>query len=249
MPSLSLRQGSDWEDTASLPSSAEAQQQILRLTQEYLDLFFDVPVQVRRRVSLAEIPAEARRRHPDWGDDQLLSTYVLRRLLEPDRPDDALAYLALTASDLWPGKGWNFVFGQANLRQRVGVWSIYRNGDPTDPACLRRTLMTASHETGHILTLKHCNGSHDPRAQHGTGQSSAKHPPVETLCKQRRQKHSSGCSSADGAGQIHDRACVRVAKQHEQHLREGEYDEVPGPEDLWQCCLADTDAKPHSSSS
>jgi archaemetzincin len=137
------------------------QQGVLELTQEYLGLFFDVTVVVRRRVPLADIPARARRTHPDWGDDQILSTYVLRKLLEPDRPDDALAYLALTASDLWPGKGWNFVFGQANLRKRVGVWSIYRNGDPNEGGeaerlCLRRTLMTATHEMGHILTMKHC---------------------------------------------------------------------------------------------
>jgi archaemetzincin len=132
------------------------QERVLGLTQDYLGLFFDVPVLVRRRVPLPDVPARARRRHPDWGDDQILSTYVLRELLEPDRPGDALAYLALTASDLWPGEGWNFVFGQANLRKRVGVWSLYRNGDPADPACLRRTLMTASHETGHILTMKHC---------------------------------------------------------------------------------------------
>ena len=71
-----------------------------------------------------------------------------------------LAYLALTASDLWPGQGWNFVFGEASLRQRIGVWSIYRNGDPeTDfQLCLRRTLSTASHETGHILGMAHCPG-------------------------------------------------------------------------------------------
>jgi len=83
---------------------------------------------------------------------------VLRQVLEPDRPGDALAYLALTASDLWPGEGWNFVFGQANLRQRTGVWSVYRNGDPETafPLCLRRTLGTASHELGHILTMHHC---------------------------------------------------------------------------------------------
>jgi archaemetzincin len=90
----------------------------------------------------------------------VLSPYVLREVLESDRPDDALAYLALTASDLWPGEGWNFVFGQANLRQRVGVWSIYRNGDPAAGEgayrlCLRRTLATVTHETGHILTMKH----------------------------------------------------------------------------------------------
>jgi hypothetical protein len=33
-------------------------------------------------------------------------------------PADALAYLALTASDLWPGEGWNFVFGR-DLPARV----------------------------------------------------------------------------------------------------------------------------------
>jgi archaemetzincin len=42
--------------------------------------------------------------------------------------------------------------------RRRGVWSIYRNGDPeTDfRLCLRRTLATASHETGHILGMAHC---------------------------------------------------------------------------------------------
>jgi archaemetzincin len=134
---------------------------VIELTQEYLSLFFDVPVVVRRRLPLSAIPARARRAHPDWGDEQILSSYVLHEVLEPDRPDDALAYLALTASDLWPGQGWNFVFGQANLRRRVAVQSLYRNGDPDEGEaasrlCLRRTLATASHETGHVLTLKHC---------------------------------------------------------------------------------------------
>jgi archaemetzincin len=137
------------------------QRQVLERTREYLGLFFDIPVVVRRHLALGNIPARAKRTHPVWGDEQVLSTYVLREVQGPDRPDDALAYLALTASDLWPGEGWNFVFGQANLRQRVGVWSIYRNGDPaageaTYRLCLRRTLATATHETGHILTMKHC---------------------------------------------------------------------------------------------
>ncbi len=139
----------------------EPQQRILTVTQEYLGLFFDVPVEVRQRVPLADIPGRARRTHPEWGDEQILATYLLHEVLEPDRPEDALAYLALTASDLWPGAGWNFVFGQANLRQRVGVWSLYRNGDPGEgdaafALCLRRTLATATHETGHVLTMKHC---------------------------------------------------------------------------------------------
>jgi archaemetzincin len=135
------------------------QERVLDRTRQYLGLFFDVPVVVRRQVPLADLPARARRKHPEWGDEQVLSTYVLRRLLGPNRPDDALAYLALTAADLWPGEGWNFVFGQANRRRRVGVWSLYRNGDPGTSPCLRRTLMTASHETAHILGLKHCTAS------------------------------------------------------------------------------------------
>jgi archaemetzincin len=139
----------------------EAQARVVELTREYLGLFFDVPVHVRRRVPLADIPARARRTHPSWGVKQILTTYILREILEPDFPDGALAYLALTARDLWPGKGWNFVFGQANLRRRVGVWSIHRNGHPGPDEesfrlCLRRTVQVASHETAHALTLRHC---------------------------------------------------------------------------------------------
>jgi len=140
---------------------SEAQRQVLDLTQQYLGLFFDSPVKVNRQIALASIPARARRTHPSWGDPQVLTGYLLHEVLEPERPADALAYLALTASDLWPGRGWNFVFGEANLRQRTGVWSIYRNGDPGEGEaafrlCLRRTLGTSSHELGHLLTLHHC---------------------------------------------------------------------------------------------
>lgn len=136
----------------------EAQRHILALTQEYLALFFDCPVKVQRQIALASIPARARRTHPSWGDQQILTGYILHEILEPERPAEALAYLALTASDLWPGKGWNFVFGEASLRQRIGVWSIYRNGHPEKDfrLCLRRTLSTASHELCHVLTMLHC---------------------------------------------------------------------------------------------
>jgi archaemetzincin len=86
-------------------------------------------------------------------------------VLKQHRPTNALAYIAFTSSDLWPGEGWNFVFGQASLNERVGVWSIYRNGDPAESAdafklCLSRTMKTATHETGHILGIQHCTAFH-----------------------------------------------------------------------------------------
>lgn len=44
------------------------------------------------------------------------------------------------------------------MRERTGVWSIYRNGDPGKDftLCLRRNLGTASHELCHVLTMHHC---------------------------------------------------------------------------------------------
>ena len=82
-------------------------------------------------------------------------------MLKPHRPIDAVAVLGLTAEDLWPGDDWNFVFGQASLSERVGVWSLHRNGNVDGSVdeqrlFLRRTLKTAVHETGHMLSIPHC---------------------------------------------------------------------------------------------
>ncbi len=54
-----------------------------------------------------------------------------------------------------------FVFGMASLRDRVGVWSIFRFGDPAESSdgfatCLKRTSKVGTHETGHMLGIRHC---------------------------------------------------------------------------------------------
>ena len=128
------------------------QRRIIMLTAEFMGLFYSIPVKIGQDYPLSMIPSGARRVHPAWGVRQILTTHVLDHVLLPGLPDDAAAYLALTTSDLWPGKGWNFVFGQASLRDRVGVWSIYRNGDADAGEdefrlCLSRTMKTAVHET------------------------------------------------------------------------------------------------------
>ncbi len=137
------------------------QRKVLERTAEFLGVYFQLPVKIRGDLSLDVVPAAARREHPTWHVKQILSTYVLDDVLRPRLPADACAYIALTTSDLWPGRGWNFVFGQASLSERVGVWSISRNGDPhaddaTFRLCLLRTLKTASHETGHMFSMQHC---------------------------------------------------------------------------------------------
>ncbi len=138
-----------------------ARKKVVTLTAEFMSIYFGLPVSFADPVPLAEIPARARRVHPSWGVKQINASYILEEVLEPRVPDDAVALIAFTASDLWPGPGWNFVFGLASLWKRVGVWSIHRNGDPAESEeafalCLLRTLKTGTHETGHMLGMRHC---------------------------------------------------------------------------------------------
>jgi archaemetzincin len=144
-----------------LGTFSETQRKIVDLTAEFMRCYFALPVKVARPLPLSIIPAKARRVHPTWGVKQILSTYVLDKVLVPRLPPDAAACIAFTPSDLWPGRGWNYVFGQASLTQRVGVWSLHRNGDPDAGEaafrlCLLRTLKTATHETGHMFSMEHC---------------------------------------------------------------------------------------------
>lgn len=143
----------------------EAQAAVLDAAAEGLGLAYGLSVRwLDPFLALDEFPSHARR-EGGVGGQQLKSTYLLDEFLGPRLPDDAAVLLALTAIDLWPGRGWNFVFGQASLGRRVGVWSIARYGDPAESEaawrlCLDRTLKTAWHETGHMFSIVHCT-AHD----------------------------------------------------------------------------------------
>jgi archaemetzincin len=137
------------------------QQEIVEKAADFLGLFYNCSIVKGGNLPLRIVAPEGRRIMPGWGNEQLLTTYILDTVLKPSLPDDAAAYLSFTAADLWPGEGWNFVFGQASLRDRVGVWSLYRLGNPEygeaeEHLCLRRTLKLAVHETGHMFGLQHC---------------------------------------------------------------------------------------------
>jgi archaemetzincin len=139
----------------------EAQRKVVALTADFIGKFYGMSVKVQEDLPLSVIPESARRVHPTWGVNQILSTYVLDEVLKPKLPKDAFALIAFTAQDLYPAPDWNFVFGQASLRERVGVWSIYRFGDPSKGQdefrlALLRTMHTGVHELGHMFSILHC---------------------------------------------------------------------------------------------
>lgn len=138
-----------------------AQGEVLKQTADVLAAFFGMKLELMKDVKLEDMPESAKRINEHTKQPQWLTGYLMNSILKPRVAKDAAAVLGLTAVDLWPGMGWNFVFGQASLSERVGVWSMARNGNPEGDEnernlFLKRTLKTAAHETGHMLGILHC---------------------------------------------------------------------------------------------
>ena len=78
----------------------DAQQRILNCAAEFLSCFFGLTVRIEDQVSLASVPIKMQRRHPEWGDLQILSKWVLDNFLAKQLPPDAATYRCLTTVDL-----------------------------------------------------------------------------------------------------------------------------------------------------
>ena len=139
----------------------ETDTELIAASAKFLSIYFQCEVEINETLPESVIPESAQRKHPSWGVHQLLTSHILEEMLAPKLPSDAFATIAFTKSDLWPGDGWNFVFGYASFRERVGVWSLARFGDPekneaAKKKCLLRTIKVATHETGHMFSIAHC---------------------------------------------------------------------------------------------
>ena len=204
----------------------DSQRKIVTLTADFLGRWYNCPAKIQDDIPLAAIPAEARRKHPQWGDRQILTTYVLDKVLKPRLPKDAAALIGLTATDLWPGEGWNYVLGQATLRDRVGVWSIYRNGNSAgDEAEIRltlvRTLKTAAHEMGHMFTMYHCT-AYECNMCANNGHAESDRRPL-LLCPECLAK-TCWATGADPAKRY--RSLIEFCKQHGLKVEQALYEKM-----------------------
>lgn len=137
------------------------QQEIVEKAREFLAIFYGLEVKELPSLPDSVLPEKARRIQPGTTDNvQYNVLWILEKVMQRRLPKDAAAYLMFTAADLWPGNDWNFCFGYATYRMRIGAWSLARNGNPDDlqeySQVLRRTLRLAAHETGHMFSIQHC---------------------------------------------------------------------------------------------
>lgn len=142
----------------------EQEKEILLKLREFTHIFFDCPTEVAQGIDL---PAEDFRVR-NWAGrtwKQYLTGYFLHEVLPKKLPDDAICILGITMADLYPDESWNYVFGEASPRERVGIYSLVRYfgafwGEEETPEsriqALRRSCKTLSHEIGHIFTIEHC---------------------------------------------------------------------------------------------
>ncbi len=130
---------------------------------EYAAAWFAMEVRVLPRLGLNDASLTSRR-NPTTQNRQLLTGDILA-LLKKKIPDDAFCLLGITMEDLYPDPSWNFVFGQASLRERVGVYSFARydpafygqpRGQDYEKTLLRRSCKVLAHETAHMVGLQHC---------------------------------------------------------------------------------------------
>ncbi len=132
--------------------------QVVRDTAAFMEAFFGIPVKVLPGASFdPNLPDHAFRYVGRDPNRQIRTGYIMQELLIPKLPADAAALIAFTNEDLFPDESMNFVFGQASLVERVGVWSMNRLHDKRDPRkLLLRTLKVGVHETGHMFSIQHC---------------------------------------------------------------------------------------------
>jgi archaemetzincin len=134
----------------------------LRTLKSYAAAYFAMDVEALPPINLTGLHLTTRI-NPFTRNTQILTRDIMA-LLEKGLAGDAFCLLGITMEDLYPDPSWNFVFGQASLRDRVGVFSFARY-DPAfygereehhERLLLRRSCKVLAHEIGHMFSMQHC---------------------------------------------------------------------------------------------
>ncbi len=135
----------------------------LEKLREFTETYFTLETKLLPTLTIAADQVTTRVREgterPQWLAADLL------KLLEPQLPPDAYCLLGITLTDLFSQTTDTYVFGQATIKNRTGIFSFarfdpafYDDPRPTDvkTLILRRSCHTLAHETCHIFGMQHC---------------------------------------------------------------------------------------------
>lgn len=142
----------------------ETQLRLMDSVERFLSIFYELPIERLEQKSLDSTSLDTANWRLHKRNGFQVKTGFILDSLEKNLPADGVMLVSFTTNDLYPSQKWSFVFGQARLHNRVGVWSMARFGDAnlinkdTDAfnLALQRTCKTAAHEIGHIFSLQHC---------------------------------------------------------------------------------------------
>ena len=130
---------------------------------DFMQRYFAMPTKVLPRHTFP-MQRITERISPQTQRTQWLTSDLLAEL-KPLLPQNGYCMLGVTMTDLYPKPEWNYVFGQATLKDRVGIYSFSRFdpkfwGEERTPEArvpmLQRSCQLIAHETGHMFGLRHC---------------------------------------------------------------------------------------------
>jgi archaemetzincin len=137
----------------------------LGILREYMELYY-APMSVKVLTAVPKDKVQAVVRTNSLTGNEQWNSVEMLKWLRRKLPRDAYGLIAITMTDLYPGEGWNFVFGQASYKSRVGVFSFARyhpslnfedvKAEDEDQIGLRRASKVLTHEMGHMFGIKHC---------------------------------------------------------------------------------------------
>ncbi len=135
----------------------------LETLRRYAATFFQMEVKILPAYKLGDLEFDPRV-NPHSKQVQILTRSV-RQFLATRLPPDAYCLLGITMRDLYPTPSWNFVFGEATLQNRVGIYSFARfdpdffNEERPDnfrELMLLRSCKVLVHEACHMFGMEHC---------------------------------------------------------------------------------------------
>ncbi len=130
------------------------EKKVLSIDATYLSVLFNCEVKMLNPISSNQIPNSGLR------NNQISTKYIFNAF-KNELPSDAIGLIIITNQDLYPGDDWNYVFGEAQIKNKIAIASFYRFGniyseDLEFNLCIKRLLKTTSHEFLHVLNMAHC---------------------------------------------------------------------------------------------